>query len=1343
MFDKPSFYLPRTLAELSDSDKIYSEEELLEASSHIIVLAEPGAGKSELMRSLARKLGTRAIEANEFRFCENVESNIPLVIDAFDELATIDSNGIHALLAKVQQTKPTYVVVSSRSSEWSESSTIKFRKRFNLEPLVVRLCEFSLEEQHALFSYRHPGEDFERFVRKVQQYGLGMLLSNPQFLDMLASAYTEDMRHFTSREAIFSQSVIYQASERNIEIVPGPATLSVEQTVEISSDIFTKLLLSGAEGVALTQPVSNRIYPYLYSLAAPSPSPKGVLASRLFKPGSKADQHRPVHKIIAEYCASLYLCGRIADPADPLTLRKCMCVIAPGGYVRDELRGLLGWMASTNSAIQHDIIRADPYAVLANGDPSRLEVSSRLLLIRQLEQLEENDPFFRRSDEWRRFSVTGFFTSQVINAVRPILLRPGEGHLRDLMLELLAGAPQAATATDILSSLLVDQTLKRHTRWLAAHCLIELDSYDFFKDLASLIDEATPDSLRLASEVMTETNIAYYSAAYLAEFLKICTRLYPGHRENLTASSNGHYFIETFIKMFPVEVIPHLLDLLTEGLDCTCERPRYECDCLNGISKIVGHLMDHYFLTLPPPYDPVRIWEWVRNLNFHGGISADSTKAVSVLQADHVLRRAIYHHALAGTTERDTIRNLVNDVFNFSYHSHSGLCFAAGDKEYLLDMAYRESNTSLWGCLLPHHVRNVRHEDKQPNLLRQMCRQHAKASPRFMRVWALTEHSMAKLSLRPDPKIVRKMRRNERKRQAIRIANLEYLEKNRDEILSGQRWDLLERFAHTMLSQPEKIRELYGDERLVKNSIINSLSHIVVRVPDLTELAEFEIRNQTYTAEPLLLAACLLVLERDNSLDGVDLKLLRTLRVRSQDGYYGKLQEQSEKLTAEIDRLIFPQNQGTEAFLREYIEPQLTREGQYLPLGLISRHSIFSSLRGRMALEWLEGLPSLSLRATKLLFDIACQENETVALTEIVSRRCAAIQSKWPEETDNDDCEEIRLFWLIRAFYLLPDCPADYWQWIIASKENLYKLEALSGRWKRAENDNWVSLTPAKIGAVLDGFIEQWYPHSSFVGPIKEGSDNADAKRFLHDIVYAFSATEPVVAIPVVRTLISDSRMVPFYAELKSVLATLERDKMLKDYSPPSPLDIAVMLNKDEVVTVEGLREAVLFQLEEYQRHVRKSEYNALNRFYPGGVHLGEEASTEIITEWLSNRLQPSGISLVKEHEVNNEKRADFSATRMYGGRRLLLMAEVKGQWNKELYTAASEQLYQRYSITPDAGLQGIYIALWFGKQEKVANHLRHNIESAQQLKQAITDKMPVDLLKQIDVFVLNLAPET
>ncbi|WP_437616446.1 hypothetical protein [Erwinia sp. V71] len=70
------------------------------------------------------------------------------------------------------------------------------------------------------------------------------------------------------------------------------------------------------------------------------------------------------------------------------------------------------------------------------------------------------------------------------------------------------------------------------------------------------------------------------------------------------------------------------------------------------------------------------------------------------------------------------------------------------------------------------------------------------------------------------------------------------------------------------------------------------------------------------------------------------------------------------------------------------------------------------------------------------------------------------------------------------------------------------------------------------------------------------------------------------------------------------------------------------------------------------------------------------------------------------------------------------------------------EQLYELYSLTPDAGMQRIYIALWFGQHEKVANIHKHGLKSAEDFRQAIIEKLTAGLHKQIDVFVLDLSKE-
>lgn len=153
-----TFYLPRKLL---TEDQIYTEAELLSASSYVVVLAEPGAGKTELMGSLAQQLGTMVMTANKFRYGPVKSNNAPLVIDAFDELAKVDASGINELLGKACSVNPSHIYLSSRSSEWDNASTKAFKDFLGYAPLIVRLCEFDETEQRAIFEHHTRGEDFK------------------------------------------------------------------------------------------------------------------------------------------------------------------------------------------------------------------------------------------------------------------------------------------------------------------------------------------------------------------------------------------------------------------------------------------------------------------------------------------------------------------------------------------------------------------------------------------------------------------------------------------------------------------------------------------------------------------------------------------------------------------------------------------------------------------------------------------------------------------------------------------------------------------------------------------------------------------------------------------------------------------------------------------------------------------------------------------------------------------------------------------------------------------------------------------------------------------------------
>ena len=97
-----SEYIPRML---HYGDEVITEEALLAKHDVIVVLAEPGAGKTELLRSLAERLAAEPCKASLFRHRSLPGPVRALVVDALDEVARIDQAAIDLVIEKARETQ--------------------------------------------------------------------------------------------------------------------------------------------------------------------------------------------------------------------------------------------------------------------------------------------------------------------------------------------------------------------------------------------------------------------------------------------------------------------------------------------------------------------------------------------------------------------------------------------------------------------------------------------------------------------------------------------------------------------------------------------------------------------------------------------------------------------------------------------------------------------------------------------------------------------------------------------------------------------------------------------------------------------------------------------------------------------------------------------------------------------------------------------------------------------------------------------------------------------------------------------------------------------------------------
>ncbi|HNG59846.1 MAG TPA: hypothetical protein PKZ52_08465, partial [Cellvibrionaceae bacterium] len=781
-----------------------------------------------------------------------------------------------------------------------------------------------------------------------------------------------------------------------------------------------------------------------------------------------------------------------------------------------------------------------------------------------------------------------------------------------------------------------------------------------------------------------------------------------------------------------------LLDKLTHNLFCSCHEPEYACSCRVGISKIVGTLLDHYFSLAEPPFYPVRVWQWVNNLHFRTSKNKNQSAAVKTLQENQFLRQGIIAHALGEITDKQQINDTYRSKFSGS-HTHSGLILNTDDFLFIVDLAFQTNNLVLWTDFIAYHYR---YSAGGTNTQRRKMRQQALKNPIFMQAWlSLNRAHQEKLKEYRHQNTLR-IRRTYRKEKNARLNKIKYIQEKIATIETGQNFDYLLQLARFTLFHPQDIEIEFGDEALVRRALRNCLNFLTPLAPDLPTLAELHCTSKTLDQELVIYAACLENFRANGNLNNVALPLLKSLRIIvNVGGLTGVSEEDRNGLREEIDHIIFPDTEAIEQFLREYIEPQLTHINcSHANLGLLLNDNTFSNLRATLSIDWLKRFPDLALEPLNKLFEAAAEYGNRNQLKTIIDQHCSEFMSKWPTATNNDSTEQKRQFWLLRAWCFLDETPDEYWNWIAADKNTLLTLDRFYGQLNRGYYNHWPNLTSTKIEAILNAFIDKWPKvdlpcHFGAGRPAEER-----AYRFLTNIIWLTNKDTSKKVVTVLERLIANPRLIDSRNDLKSILAEQIRKRALQNFRPPPPDAIVQLLDHNEAVTVEGLRQQVLQELQALQGAIDGGEYNTTELFYADNRRKSEEQCRDRIAEQLQLRLKNYNITITLEHQFKDAKRCDFAATKTIDSKKLLLATEVKGQWHKDLYTAPTAQLLECYASHTDAEQQGIFLVIWYGPHEKVANRKLHGIASAQELKQRIEEKLPNELRGRIDVFVLDVS---
>jgi hypothetical protein len=177
-----ALYISRTLIanKGSPDERIVTETEIATLGAPLIILGDPGLGKTELTKSVSRKMGVVRVAGGTFYRNENpgrfaVTPGTTLVVDGLDEITSSSgSSAVDEVLKKLSQMGNPNFILSCRSADWQGSTDrYKIGTDYGVEPVTLHLQPFSYEEAKQFLQSYDQGINAEHILNELAQRTLG------------------------------------------------------------------------------------------------------------------------------------------------------------------------------------------------------------------------------------------------------------------------------------------------------------------------------------------------------------------------------------------------------------------------------------------------------------------------------------------------------------------------------------------------------------------------------------------------------------------------------------------------------------------------------------------------------------------------------------------------------------------------------------------------------------------------------------------------------------------------------------------------------------------------------------------------------------------------------------------------------------------------------------------------------------------------------------------------------------------------------------------------------------------------------------------------------------------
>lgn len=1336
-------YFRRKLRVVEDaSEREILDSDLLGLDRSVIVLGEPGMGKSELIGELGRAAGVATLSAPRFMLSKNpggyVTSERLLLIDGLDEaIARDEKDALDKVFAQLEDAGCPRFVLSCRSREWQSRSLRSLKDIYGTEPFVVSIENFTREEASAFWLSRGFTSSVDAVLDGLDEQGLSDLYRNPLSLSLLGRVADSGKTLPATRAELFGHvcELIWREendARQNTEL----AQINHEQALSSAGACMAAMIFGGVDAIrlgGLAERQEGEVWIGDLEKLPGGTHARSVVTSKLFK-NVGVGRAAPIHRVVAEFLGARWLA---AQATTNLSRRRLLAQFHGGGAVPSSLRGLHAWLAYHSPHLSARVVAADPFGLLRYGETDLLDAAQAADLLNALESLAHADPYFRAQD-WDARSAKGLAQTSLAPRIDAILADAGSNfHLRTLLLEAIKDTPLAVSLSAILEKLVFDDSRYYSEREEALVAVFAYRSRSFWQIAAqTLVDQASADSARLAGRLIEimgyDIEDDLLASTMLAEIgLQVSEFPRTSERQPLRlrrfarlVSALTPLRSKTILRIISSRVPPRAIE------DHDSQRDLSEILALLLLRALRGGAIE---LRNAPS-----VWAWLGRINEQS--SADNRTLEQIRDAfeeSDELRRRIQRYGMWTALKSKTL-------WQAEHHLHMRAISPAGNAAdvayFLREVAAKRSRSrrarSDWRVLVSLGVRTG--GDTREVM------EAARAFPAF----GLKERAVIRRATHPSKPLWKiRQEADEARRSARDVADHQQAiahftaiiprirAGDLDAIVNAARFylgvQITERTQEKMPPE-DRLVEVFNEQLATEFFVGFEATLQKSDLPTMQQIANSHSQGKIWNVAYPLVAGLLRRHRSGQGFSGVSIDTLKKalLICMQQRGLYRD--DDNDHLRVALEQAVAPHLTDKRAVLRSWIEPYFNaRLSPYHELIALRQMPLWNEAMASLAREWLLGYPEMQVDAEMDLVDALARAGVTTAIVEVAKARDAGIYR------DDDHA----LAWLaIDVAYRFEEVLPELVSVGRSHPEFLWHLRD--------------RLQPMRRGPLMDAGLNAFawivsefrstFPHTTISGPSSGDKNAFNATDFLVGLASAVADCTSDQATQLMSKLVampSDT-----YSDVFRHLAAEQSQKRAEEsFAPLPPAGLSAILTSGSPSNIDDLRAVVVEELADAQKVLLGDDLDQVRDFWTDqNIPRDENRCRDRLAALIQGPLLDCyGVSRMTEVDMPQSKRADLAFT---SGAKQLPM-EVKGQWHPDVWDAANSQLASHYLIDWRSEGRGIYCVLWFGEVPSATGRRLKpppaGIASPLtpgQMREAIIALIPETRRPFIDVFVLDLS---